>query len=76
MRLNTNVAAVIAVHAGLKSWMEKSLMIIFRSLLSRPEKFCRAAAGLLKTSNLIVGSELKSRIYLMSIYLKTNKNAV
>ena len=48
-------------------------MIIFRSLLSRPEKFCRAAAGLLKTSSLIVGSELKSRIYLMSIYLKTNK---
>ncbi len=73
MRLNTNVAAVIAVHAGLKSWMEKSLMIIFRSLLSRPEKFCRAAAGLLKTSSLIVGSASKSRIYLMSIYLKTNK---
>lgn len=48
-------------------------MIIFRSLLSRLEKFCRAAAGLLKTSSLIVGSELKSRIYLMSIYLKTNK---
>ena len=72
-RLNTNVAAVIAVHAGLKSWMGKSLMIIFRSLLSRPEKFCRAAAGLLKTSNLIVGSASKSLIYLMSIYLKTNK---
>lgn len=48
-------------------------MIIFRSLLSRPEKFCRAAAGLLKTSNLIVGSASKSLIYLMSIYLKTNK---
>ena len=48
-------------------------MIIFHSLLSRPEKFCRAAAELLKTSSLIVGSELKSRIYLMSIYLKTNK---
>ena len=48
-------------------------MIIFRSLLSRPEKFCRAAVGLPKTSSLIVGSELKSRIYLMSIYLKTNK---
>ena len=48
-------------------------MIIFRSLLSRPEKFCRAAAELLKTSSLIVESELKSRIYLMSIYLKTNK---
>lgn len=48
-------------------------MIIFRSLLSRPEKFCRAAAELLKTSSLIVGNELKSRIYLMSIYLKTNK---
>ena len=75
-KLNTNVAAVIAVHAGSKSWMGKCLMIIFRSLLSRPEKFCRAAAGLLKTSSLIVGSELKSRIYLMSIYLKTNKNAV
>ena len=73
MRLNTNVAAVIAVHAGSKSWMEKSLMIIFRSLLSRPEKFCRAAAGLLKTSSSIVGSASKSRIYLMSIYLKTNK---
>ena len=73
MKLNTNVAAVIAVHAGLKSWMGKSLMIIFRSLLSRPEKFCRAAAGLLKTSNSIVGSASKSRIYLMSIYLKTNK---
>ena len=28
----------------------------FHSLLSRPEKFCRAAAGLLKTSSLIVGS--------------------
>jgi len=48
-------------------------MIIFRSLLSRPEKFYRAAAELLKTSSLIVGNELKSRIYLMSIYLKTNK---
>ena len=45
----------------------------FHSLLSRPEKFCRAAAGLLKTSSLIVGSASKSRIYLMSIYLKTNK---
>lgn len=73
MRLNTNVAAVIAVHAGSKSWMGKSLMIISRSLLSHPEKFCRAAAGLLKTSSLIVGSASKSRIYLMSIYLKTNK---
>lgn len=73
MRLNTNVAAVIAVHAGLKSWMGKSLMIIFRSLLSRPEKFCRAAVGLLKTSSSIVESASKSRIYLMSIYLKTNK---
>lgn len=72
-KLNTNVAAVIAVHAGLKSWMGKSLMIIFRSLLSRPEKFCRAAAELLKTSNSIVGSASKSRIYLMSIYLKANK---
>lgn len=48
-------------------------MIIFHSLLSRPEKFCRAAAGLLKTSSLIVVSASKSRIYLMSIYLKTNK---
>ena len=73
MKLNTNVAAVIAVHAGLKSWMGKSLMIIFRSPSSRPEKFCRVAVGLLKTSNLIVGSASKSRIYLMSIYLKTNK---
>lgn len=72
-RLNTNVAAVIAVRAESKYWMEKSLMIIFRSLLSRPEKFCRAAAELLKTSNSIVGSASKSRIYLMSIYLKTNK---
>ncbi len=73
MRLNTNVAAVIAVRAESKSWMEKSLMIIFRSPLSHPEKFCRAAAELLKTSNSIVGSASKSRIYLMSIYLKTNK---
>ena len=73
MRLNTNVAAVIAVRAESKYWMEKSLMIIFRSLLSHPEKFCRAAVGLLKTSSSIVGSASKSRIYLMSIYLKTNK---
>ena len=72
-KLNTNVAAAIAAHAESKSWMEKSLLIIFRSLLSHPEKFCRAAVGLLKTSNLIVGSASKSRIYLMSIYLKTNK---
>ena len=72
-RLNTNVAAVIAVHAGSKSWMEKSLMRIFRSLLSRPEKFCRVAVGLLKTSSSIVGSASKSRTYLMSIYLKINK---
>ena len=48
-------------------------MIIFRLLLSHPEKFCRAAVGLPKTSNLIVGSASKSQIYLMSIYLKTNK---
>lgn len=72
-RLNTNVAAAIAVHAGSKSWMGKSPMIISRSPSSRPEKFCRVAVGLLKTSNLIVGSASKSRIYLMSIYLKTNK---
>ena len=48
-------------------------MIIFHSLLSRPEKFCRAAAELLKTLSSIVGSVSKNRIYLMSIYLKTNK---
>jgi len=46
------------------------------TLLEGLERTGHEVAGLLKTSSLIVGSASKSRIYLMSIYLKTNKNAV